>query len=194
MKYAKIIVKSNYDKRCDLVLRSYVRALKKIGESRLLSGDNAFIYGVIDDNNVFHELFTNEVIDFDEYVYVDVDELFEVANMSDARRELMTKIVQKVLFKNPKVYLDFDVTTLEEQSQDHYVEFEAYENHLSGINPYPRLLPTDDQSYMMAYDILRHKIEAIKKMRQLDRKTGIDEYDINNYESISHTGGQYVKK
>ena len=63
MKYAKIVVKNNYEKRGDLVLRSYIRALRKINEERLLDGENALIYGIIDDENKFHELFTDEIIE-----------------------------------------------------------------------------------------------------------------------------------
>lgn len=175
MEYAKIEVKSNYDKRGDLVLRSYVRALKKVEESRLLSGNSAFIYGIVDDNNDFHELFTNEIIDFDDYVYVDFDEIFNVQTMPNNRKELMKKIMEKVLFRKEKIFFDFEISTPEEASMDHYVEMDAYEKHLSDIEPYPHLSPLDDQSYMMAYDSLVHKINAIKNMR-------------------NKTKGQYVKK
>ena len=195
-KYAKIIVKSKYDKRGDLVLRSYVRALNKVDETRLLSNDRntAYIYGTLDDNNRFHEFFTGEIIYFDEYVCVYTNEIVNIEYMSKKRKELMKKIVEKVLFKKTRIFLDFDITTPEEESEDHYVEFDAYENHLSLITPYPRLSPSQDQSDMMAYDSLVHKIDAIYTMRILDIKPGIDEYDINNYENIQSTGGQYVKK
>ena len=81
MEYAKIVVKNNYEKRGDLVLRSYVRALRKIQEGRLLDGDNACIYGVIDDEKKFHELFTNIVIDYDDYVLVYVVEILNLMLM-----------------------------------------------------------------------------------------------------------------
>ena len=32
MKYAKIIIKNNYEKKGDIVLRSYIRALKRVGK------------------------------------------------------------------------------------------------------------------------------------------------------------------
>ena len=50
MSYAKITVKSDYEKRGDLVLRSYVRGLQKIEADLLLDNDKAYIYGIVDLN------------------------------------------------------------------------------------------------------------------------------------------------
>ena len=194
MRYAKIIVKNNYEKRGDLVLRSYIRALKKINESRLLDGDNAVIYGVVNENGEFHELFTNEIIDFDEYIYVNIEEIFDVAMMPDDRKELLTRVMQKVLFRKERVFLDFEVSSLQDLSDDRYVEMEAYEKGLSGIIPYPRLSENDEQLYGVAFDVLALKIRAIKKIRRLDRCSSRDEYDIENYEALPRTKGQYVKR
>ena len=57
MNYAKIVVKSNYEKRGDLVLRSYIRAIKKLKVNALLCNDltsdieKAYIYGEIKDED-----------------------------------------------------------------------------------------------------------------------------------------------
>ena len=93
MEYAKIIVKNNYEQRGDLVLRSYIRALRKVQEGRLLDGDNAAIYGVIGRDGQFYELFTNKVINYDEYVIVTIDEIFDVASMDESRKRMLNKII-----------------------------------------------------------------------------------------------------
>ena len=62
MSFARIKIKNNYEKRGDLVLRSYIRALKKAKANLLLDGDDAYVYGVVDKNGTFHELFTKETL------------------------------------------------------------------------------------------------------------------------------------
>ena len=180
MKYAKIVVKSNYEKRGDLVLRSYVRALKKVGEKGFLDGDNAFIYGVIDDNNRFHELFTNEIIDYDNYVLVDVDEIFDAYYTRDEHYELLNKIMHKVLFdKNNN--LDLEISTMEELAEDRSIEFDAYDSFLSRINPYMRL-SSDNQELYNAYNNFLYKIEQIKIMKRIDQaKRDVDSYEVYDY-------------
>ena len=190
MEFARIVVKKDYEKRGDLVLRSYIRALNIIDETRLIDGDVAYIYGVIDDNKKFHELFTNEVIDFDNYELVGIEEIFEIDTMPSKRKEYLAKIMRNILF-GEKIILDFEVSTMEELSEDRAVEFEAYNNYLSGINPYQRLLSSDDQSKYNAYNSLVCKIKAIKEMKRLDKTDSFDQYEQAVYESGR---GAYVRK
>ena len=180
MRYAKILVKNNYEQRGDLVLRSYVRALKKISEGRLLDGDNAVIYGVIADDGKFYELFTNEVIDYDNYVYVDIEEIFDTYTMPNNRKELLKKIIEKVLF-DKKVDLNIEISTMEELARDRSIEFDAYNNYLSRINPYTRLLSDEEQYKYNAYNSFGEKIKEIKKMSKKDHKVDIDEYEVLTY-------------
>ena len=189
MDYAKILIKSNYEQRGDLVLRSYVRALKKVGEAGklFLNGDEAFIFGVIDPEGRFHELFTNNIIDYSDHTKLTNSEYNSLCDIfvsiSDKDVEKLTALVESVLFDN-KRDLGFEVSTMEELSKDIYVEFEAFNNYLSRINPFQRLLPEEDQSYYNAYNNLFAKIKAHNRMKELDQTVGFDEYDINNYENI----------
>ena len=185
MEYAKIIVKNNYEKRGDLVLRSYIRAMRKIHEGRLLDGDNAVIYGVVN-NGEFHELFTNRVINHSDYIYVNIDEIFDVAMIDKDRKLLLNKIMRKVLF-NEKVNLDFEVSTMEELFSDRTVEIDAYEKRLSRIHPYARLNEGDPNN---DYDNFFRKLEEIKEMKRIDNKK---EDEFSGYEILDHTI-QYVKK
>lgn len=199
MDYAKIVVKNNYEKRGDLVLRSYVRALKKIGEPGkfLLNGDEALIYGVIDLDGKFHEIFTNNVIDFSGHSSLTKSEYNDLCSifidLTDEEAELLQAIMESVLFEE-KRDLGFEVSTMSELSEDRYVEADAFNDFLSGVNPYPRLLPNSDQSVMMAFNSLKYKLAIIKNMKRFNKEPGIDEYNQENYENLAKTKGQYVRR
>ena len=163
MEYAKIIVKSDYEKRGDLVLRTYIRALKAIKpiSDRLLDGDNAFIYGIIDDKGLFHEVFTGEVIDYRDYVSVDEDEMILVCIRNKEEKELFKAINLKTLF-NKDIKLGFEISTMDDLAKDRAIESNAYDKFLSRINPYHRLNNGEVED---CNDFL-HKIEELKKMKK----------------------------
>lgn len=188
MDYAKIIIKSDYEKRGDLVLRSYIRALKRVGKvgELLLNGDEAYIFGVVDPNGLFHEFFTNNVIDYQDHTKLTDDEyesLYGILiDITEDEVDELKDVMESVLF-GEKRDLGFEVSTMEELSQDIYVEFEAFNHYLSRINPFQRLLPEEDQSYYNAYNSLYYKVKAHNRMKELDEITSYDEYDISNYEN-----------
>lgn len=180
MEYAKIVVKYNYEKRGDLVLRSYIRTLKKIQEGRLLDGDNGFIYGIIDEDKKFHELFTNQVINYDDYFLVDAVEIFDIATMPDNRKEFLKKIMENVLF-GKNIDPDYDISSVEELAKDRAVEFDAYNNCMSRINPYQRLGEKSYESYN-DYNIFLRKIEEINIIKKRDNiEIERDEYEVRSY-------------
>ena len=178
MKYAKIIVKNNYECRGDLVLRSYIRALEKVNAIRFLENGNAVIYGVVDNDNTFYELLTNEIINIDNYVFVDVIELFDAEFMPDNIRDLMKKINEKILF-GKDVELGFEVSTIEDLAKDRAIEFEAYDRYLSRINPYQRLT-SDNMNSVNDYNNFLRKVEEVNIMRRKDNNRTIeyDEYEV----------------
>ena len=185
MEYSKIIVKNNYEKRGDLVLRSYIRALKRAGKAGelLLNNDEAFIFGVIDLNGNFHEIFTNNIIDYKDYSKLTSDEYNSLCgvfvDLSDEEVELLQAIMKKVLFKE-KMDLNFEVSTMEELSQDRAIEASAYDNYLSRINPWQRLNEENAHTHDDYNNFLR-KIEEIKIMRKMDNineKLEYDEYEV----------------
>ena len=199
MEFAKIIVKDNYEKRYDLVLRSYLRALRKAGKAGnlLLNGNEAIIYGVLDKEGRFHELFTNIIIYLDEHSSLTQSEYESLCSifidLSDEEALVLQNIMEEVLF-NKKSNLPFEVSTSSDLSEDRKIESDAYDRRLSGINPYQRYLPEADQSYYMSFNNLQYKVRAINMLQSLDMKNGFDPYSQENYESLSKTGGQYVKK
>ena len=181
MKYAKIIVKNNYEKRGDLVLRSYVRALKKIKAKLLLDNDNAFIYGKVDEEGRFHEWFTKEIIDFNHYENASVDEILGLSYLSLTKIDQIKKVIKYVIF-NKNIDFDFEISAIEELATDRAIEFEAYNNFLSRINPYMRLGDNEDQNIYNAYNNFACKINEIKNMDAMNKKViDYDGYDINNY-------------
>ena len=170
MKYTKIIVKSNYEKRGDLVLRSYIRALKKVNANLLLNDDDAIIYGWVDDDGNFYELFTNTAINYDGYVPVQAEEdvsfCHSFTNLSENDINVLRKIIKKVLFNDDSVNLGFEVSSMEDLANDRIVEFNAYDNYLSRINPYPRLSEINGIHSYNDYNSFLRKIEELNKMKK----------------------------
>ena len=168
MEYAKIIVKNDYEKRGDLVLRSYIRALKKAGKAGelLLNGDEGIIFGVIDLDGNF-----NNIIDYNGHSKLTQSEYNNLCdifvNLEDEKVSLLQNIMEAVLF-DEKIDLGFDVSTMEELSKDRYVEFDAYNDYLSRIDPFPKLSDNDDLRLPYAFNILSFKIKAIKEIQRID--------------------------
>ncbi len=176
MIYAKIIVKNEYARRGDLVLRQYIRAVKKINAGELLDGDNALIYGTVDEVGRFHELLTGNIIDYNGYVVVPEEEYNNVCYSVSNKRELLTKVIEKLLF-NQDNDLKMEFSTMEELARDRAIEFDAYDKHLSRVNPYQRVsLPESDCNNFL------NKIKEINKMRIQDSYSiEEDEYEVKEY-------------
>ena len=184
MKYAKIVVKNNYDQRGDLVLRSYIRAIKKIKADLLLDGDKAFIYGMIDNDGHFQEVFTKGIIDYDNYEEVSTYDVDELMKLSLPEIKLIKMIIESVIFGKTNKF-DFEISTIEDLAMDRAIEFDAYINYLSRINPYMRLSQSEDQDLYNAYNSFDYKVKVLDKLR----KTSVDiqnydDYDVNNYSQI----------
>ncbi len=176
MEYARITVKSDYNKRADLVLRSYIRALIKSNIKELLSdlicdykgpylnGDRAYIYGIVDDNGLFHELFTGNIIDYSDYEIVSENEYNSLINLSLDKKDIIRKVIEKVLFRKEND-LDINISNMEELAVDRGIEFTAYDRCFSLINPYH--FSGENESHD-DYDNFLRKIEKINKMKSLD--------------------------
>ena len=183
MNVGRIVVKNNYEKRGDLVLRSYIRALKKIKAGVLLREDHAYIYGNIGEDGKFYEFFTKELIDYNYYDLASPDELYGLNYIPIKEMYQIKKIIDHVLFRKD-IDFNFEISSIEELAEDRAIEFEAYNNYLSRINPYMRL-DEENQDRYNAYNNFEIKLEELKKMRELDRALDFDEYDIKHYESPS---------
>ena len=158
--YGKIIIKNDYEQEGDLVLRSYIRALKKINALMLLDGDTAIIYGSIDDDNKFHELLTDKVIEYDKVLRITEDDEKRLSELSYFDIEKVKMIIEKVIF-NKDIKLDFEISNMEELAMDRFIEFEAYSNGLSAINPYSRL-----EEDIVDYNIYNNFSYKCKKLKR----------------------------
>ncbi len=164
MKYVKIVVKSDYENEGDLVLRSYVRALKKANLKPFLDGDKGIIYGEVKEDGVFHELLTGKAIDYDEIEELTISDVERLFNKEPWDLETAKKIIRKIIFRE-KVELDFEVSTMEENAMDRAIEFEAYNECLSKINPYMRLGEVTEDNNYFNYDNFSYKCKVLKKRK-----------------------------
>ena len=195
MEYAKMTIKSDYRQRGDLVLRSYIRAMIKTLTPELLDINNdyeklinykgpylcdidkAYIYGIVDDKGVFYEIFTNNIIDYDDYQLVDAKEFNKIMSIPKGKRELLKKVIEKVLFKQEND-LNIEISNTNELAVDRDVEFVAFDRCLSRINIYHRLGDNDCDDY----DNFLRKLEEVKKIKYHD-SMGFqkDEYEVYEY-------------
>ena len=175
MKYAKIVIKNNYEKRGDLVLRNFVRAIKKINATLFLDGDNALLYGIVNSNGTFYEMFTGESIDYDNYVLVSENEIFN-AFFSEKNSGQIYSVIENILF-GKDINLGFDVSTMEDLAKDRAIEFEAYNNFMSRINPYQKLGQENANGYN-DYNNFTRKLEEIKNMIKNDVTIEEDQYEV----------------
>ena len=197
MEYVRIVVKDNYEKRGDLVLRSYIRGLKKIKAHVLLSNsimpgaEKAYIYGEIKDGR-FHEFFTNRVIDYDEYEKAPKEDIEAITHLPLTDLNAIKEIIERTIF-NKIVNIKLEISTIEELAEDRVIESVAYTNYLSGIRPFRRLGEVDNDELYNGYNNFLYKIKILKEMKKHDEvEKGIDEYSIENYESLD-SGKVYSK-
>ena len=134
--YAKIVVKGNYDKANDLVFRPLIRAYEEIGAKTLLEDGEAVILGTIDENGVFHELFTKKEIEYRHYEIIDkLMVWYKIATLTKEEMKKLENVIRRVIFKED-ISLDFEVSSMRDLAEDRRIEFEAYNHSLVGHNPY----------------------------------------------------------
>ncbi len=201
MSFARIIIKDNYEQRGDLVLRSYIRAVKKLKVNALLCNDllrdveKAYIYGEIKEDNMFHEFFTDRVIDYDDYEEVTDDEIEVIRQLPLSKIYQVKQIFDNILF-NRKYDGKIEISNEIELAKDRVIEEEAFSKFLSGINSYMRLGEKNNKGVSNAYNNFLYKIKVAKKMREMDnRPYEFDQYDVDSYVEFKEEPGlAYVKR
>lgn len=157
MVVAKIVIKDNYEKENDLVLRSYIRALQKINENPYLEGNRAYIYGIIDKDNNFYEMLTGKYIPYKSYETVSEEEFQSlVHNISEDVLYRIYDVMKYFLLKEGNIN---EVDEMRELAQDRAVEFEAYNRQFIAHNPYSS--PYD------GYNDLIFKCNEIEKVKKI---------------------------
>lgn len=137
MRRAVIPIRYTYAEQGDIVLRKYIRALKKAKLKGLMRFDDDFAYvvGEVDEEGRFIEFFTRREIPYACYMPANKNVVDYIAKITTKEKELLTMIMRWALF-NERVYLDFEPSTLEERDSDITEEARAYNLGHSAINPY----------------------------------------------------------
>lgn len=162
MKFAKIVLKNNYDKKGDLVLRSLIRAYDAIGVNPvLLYHGEALIIGVVDGkDNLFHEVFTGNVIEYDDFDLISIAEFKSIfMSLTLEKQELIKQVYEKMIFNMKKEddYSSSEYEKIRNLARDREVEFRAYNNGLSFINPY--------EEPLNGYNDLQYKCKKLTNFR-----------------------------
>ncbi len=135
MYLGKIVVKNNYEKKGDLVYRPLIRAYHENGLDSFISGDNVYLLGIVRDN-IFYELFTWKSIPYSDYeiiTYEEFDSILDSLPLENAR--ILKKTINNFVF-NKNSDKNYNASSIEELAKDRMVEFMAYNNNLTDINPY----------------------------------------------------------
>ena len=150
----KIVVKSNYEKKGDLVFRPLVRAYTNNGFDAFIEDDKAIILGIVSDNK-FYELFTWKVIPYSDYELIDYEEFNKILqNLPLERARLLKRMINNYVFDKPDESF-YDQDALAEHAMDRAVEFEAYNRDLTDINPY--------QEPFNGYNDFTYKCKVLRK-------------------------------
>ena len=156
MKYAVIPIEYTYRKQGDIVLRSYIRALKKAKIKGLMPFGNsfAFVIGEVDENGQFIEYFTKRIIPGAKYIFASKKVMDYILGEIPGDRDLINKIMLRCLF-GESIDLSFELSTIEERDSDIKEENRAYELGYSTINPY--------EGNLMDFDNFQAKMEKLNK-------------------------------
>lgn len=157
MVVARIVIKENYENKNDLVLRSYVRALKSIGDNPYVTEDKAYLYGTIDSDNKFHEAFTGQLIPYNDYELLDEQEVKNILDTVGVNViYAIGQIIKNIIFNENSQY---DIQEMEELAKDRAIEFDAYIKDLISHNPY-------SEPYN-GYNSFSFKVKEIQKVKKM---------------------------
>lgn len=144
----KVLIKSHYDNKGDLVSKPFVRAFNKInsqGIKKFITEEGVILYCTLE-NDKLYDVFTQKLIEVDNFNYevipssilVDV-----VKSLSKEEIHMVDALIKKFIL-GESIDIDFvEVSTMEELSKDRAELFADYELGLTTINPYERYHEND---------------------------------------------------
>ena len=150
----KIVIKSNYEKKGDLVFRPLVRAYKNNGFDAFIDGNDIFLLGIVNDD-VFYELFTWKPIPYKNYELIDGEEFDDMMrNLPLEKARLLKKMINNFVFgKHDEMF--YNSSEIAEYAKDRAVEFDAFNHDLTEINPY--------QEPLNGYNDFTYKCKVLMK-------------------------------
>ncbi len=154
MVLGKIVVKSNYEKKGDLVFRPLVRAYINNGFDTFVEGDKASILGIVN-NGVFYELFTCEPIPYCDYEVIEYEEFDKILRDLPLERSIeLKRLINNLIFHKQDARFN-DPSTIDDHAMDRAIEFDAYMRDLTDINPY--------QDPLGGYDDFTYKCKVLRR-------------------------------
>lgn len=153
MLFYKIFLDFPYDTENQIGNRPLLRGYLKSGAEVLIEDGKPYILTYVDDGLFIREFFTTEFLrkgnfcnplyqmpeDFIKFnelsrfriVPVDKEELFNLLSLRKNKELLL--VIQKALFN---IENDFEISTMEELAADRAIQFDAYQQGLTTIDPY----------------------------------------------------------
>ena len=153
MLFYKIYLMNPYDTEEEIGNRPLARCFQKTGVSYFIEDCNPFIIAYVDEGLFIRELFTTEflrksnicnkpysesedVLKFNDLVRfkavpITKEELYNLLPLG--ANKLFVKAIEKAIFNRDN---DFELSTMEELSEDRYVQLSAYQDGLTTIDPY----------------------------------------------------------
>jgi hypothetical protein len=150
MIFYKIYLINNFETDNEISNRPLARGYEKVGAKELINDYPAIIV-FIDNDMLVHEFYTgsflrkynitgdredSSILTFNDLSQFNFDLIPEedIQKYNSLRRNLeLRKVIAKVIFNQNN---DFEVSTMEELAQDRAIQFDAYNNGLTTINPY----------------------------------------------------------
>ena len=150
MIFYKIYLVNNFETEKEISNRPLARGYEKVGANELLENYPSIIV-FIDNDMLVHEFFTGSYLrkynitgdsndsailafnDLSQFYFELIPEQ-DIQKYNNLRKNLeLRKVITKVIFNQNN---DFELSTMEELAQDRAIQFEAFTNGLTTINPY----------------------------------------------------------
>lgn len=143
MEFVKVIYKNDYDSVEMRGKRPLLRAYNKLGISTFIDEEDPFVLGYMVNGSI-HEFLTHVEINASEYEVVDTNYVKScVGKCDNIELEKLHKLFL-VIFNQQQIDLGCEISNSDEIAKDRAIQFEAYNNNLTSINPY-------DERYINCY-------------------------------------------
>lgn len=146
VKYFKMFYTRDYDTKLEKSRRALLRAYQKAGILELIQDGYPFIMGYIEEDKMY-ELFTNsEFFNINgQFVGVSKSNIETILNnLGEEKKEKVRNIMRLMVSDEvlPIWYeittLGFDITDIDELSRDNAIQWFAYQDEMTDVNPYDR--------------------------------------------------------
>ena len=138
MKFVKITYKNDYDTTDRKGKRPLLRAYEKAGVKSFIEGGNPIVLAVLN-KNCLYEMLTNKPLLVKNFEYEEINYEYVrtiIHNAIDNKELRKVYDIISVMFFNEDIDLGFEISDMDEMSRDRNIQFSAYNDDLTDINPY----------------------------------------------------------